>query len=321
MMLLNDAALRTALDMPTCIAALERAFIDAESGYALSPMRTRVRAEKHSPATLTLMPAARGGAAPRWALKEMVVNPAERKAGRDSLQGAVLLHDGVSGRLLAVADASGLTAIRTAAASALATRTLARANAREVVLIGTGIQARLHVEAMRTVLPQARVRAWGRDEAKARAFAERHRVELAPSLEAAVREADVVCTLTSSQAPFVRREWIRSGCHVNAVGSSRRTHAELLPETVAAASLFVDGRDAALAEAGDVVQAVAACAIAPSHVQAELGEVLAGRHPGRRSAGEFTLFKSLGNGMQDLAAIEAAVQAARSQGLGVEVEW
>ncbi len=321
MLLLNGDHVRAALDMPTCIAAMERHFIDLANGAYYNPLRMRMRPSEDSASSMTLMPSMRSSGPRLWALKQMVVCPANRKLGMDPLQGSVLLHDGDTGRLLAVADSVALTALRTAAVSGLASRTLANPDARVVALVGVGPQARAHVDAMRTVFPKARLRVWGRTPAKAQAFAEAAGLELAPSLEDAVRQADVLCTLTSSPEPMIRREWIKPGCHVNAVGSSKPVHVELFPETVAAASLFVDGRAAALGEAGDIVHALKAGAIGPEHVRAELGEVLTGRHPGRRSRDEFTLYKSLGNGAQDLAAIEAAVSAARASGRGVEVDW
>jgi len=321
MLLLNGDHVRAALDMPACIAAMERHFIDLANGAYYNPLRMRMRPSEDSVNSMTLMPSMRSSGPRLWALKQMVVCPANRKLGMDPLQGSVLLHDGDTGRLLAVADSPALTALRTAAVSGLASRTLANPDARVVALVGVGPQARAHVDAMRTVFPKARLRVWGRTPAKAKAFADAAGLELAPSLEDAVRQADVLCTLTSSPEPMIRREWIKPGCHVNAVGSSKPVHVELFPETVAAASLFVDGRAAALGEAGDIVYALKAGAIGPEHVRAELGEVLTGRHPGRRSRDEFTLYKSLGNGAQDLAAIEAAVDAARASGRGVEVDW
>ena len=145
--------------------------------------------------------------------------------------------------------------------------------------------------------------------------------EVAGSVETAVRDADVVCTVTSSVDPIVKRDWIRPGCHLNAVGSSKPGSRELDAATVAAASLFVDRREAALAESGDVLGALQEGVITPAHIQAELGDVLLGRHPGRVGRDEFTLFKSLGIGAQDLVALEVAVDRARASGSGIEVDW
>ena len=321
MMVLNETDLRAALDMPACIAAMERAFVDLADDAYFNPIRMRVKQHESSPNWMTLMPSMRTKGTRRWALKQMVVCPANRKTGGDPLQGSVILQDGDNGRILAIADAPTLTEIRTAAVSGLATKVLANKDAKSVAIIGVGIQARAHVSAMRTVLPDAKVVAWGRNPEKAARFGEANGVEIAKSLEAAVGGADVVCTATSTTDPIIRREWIRPGCHLNAVGSSRSTHVELFAETVAAASLFVDRREAALKESGDVLNAIRAGLIDASHIRAELGEVLAGRHPGRRAKDEFTLYKSLGLGTQDLAAIEAAVACARAKGCGTEVAW
>ena len=321
MMVLNEEDLRAALDMPACIAAMERAFIDLADDAYFNPIRMRVKQDESSPNWMTLMPSMRTKGTRRWALKQMVVCPANRKTGGDPLQGSVILQDGDNGRILAIADAPTLTEIRTAAVSGLATKVLANKDAKSVAIIGVGIQARAHVAAMRTVLPDARIVAWGRNPEKAARFGEANGVEIAKSLEAAVGGADVVCTATSTTDPIIRREWIKPGCHLNAVGSSRSNHVELYAETVAAASLFVDKREAALKESGDVLNAIKTGFIAASHIQAELGDVLAGRHPGRRAKDEFTLYKSLGLGTQDLAAIEAAVECARAKGRGTEVAW
>jgi len=321
MRVLNEKDLRAALDMPACIAAMERAFVDLANGGYFNPLRMRFKQDEDSANWMTTMPSMRTTGTRRWALKEMVVCPANRKTGGDALQGSVILQDGDNGRILAIADAPTLTEIRTAAVSGLATRVLANKDAKTVAIIGVGIQARAHVSAMRAVLPDSDILAWGRNADKVEKFAEANSVGIAASLESAVREADVLCTATSTTDPIIRREWIKPGCHLNAVGSSRSTHVELFAETVAAASLFVDRREAALKESGDILNAIKAGLITPAHIQAELGEVITGRHPGRRSRDEFTLYKSLGLGTQDLAAIEAAMESARSKGLGVEVEW
>jgi ornithine cyclodeaminase len=320
MLVLNESALRSVLDMASCIEAMEKAFVELVEERYFTPLRNRARPEDGRN-WMTTMPVLRTSGPRRWALKQMVVTPANRARGLDALQGTVLLQDGDDGRLLAVADAPTLTAIRTAAVSALATRTLANRDARVVAIIGAGFQARAHVEAMRAVLPEASVRVAGRNAEKAARFASDLGCELAGSVQDAVGDADVVCTVTSSTEPVVQRGWFKPGCHVNAVGSSKPTARELDPATVAAASLFVDRREAALAESGDVLGAIREGAITSDHIQAELGEVLAGRHPGRRGRSDFTLFKSLGISAQDLVALELAVDKARSTGEGSEVPW
>jgi ornithine cyclodeaminase len=165
---------------------------------------------------------------------------------------------------------------------------------------------------MRAVLPEAEIRSWSRRSAQ---------LVGGGDLEELVRAADVVCTCTNAPEPVLRREWLRPGAHVNAVGSSGTWARELDAETVAAASLFVDRRESALNESGEYRAAVDAGAIGPEHILAELGEVLVGDHPGRRSDDELTLFKSLGLAVEDLAAAELVVERARAEGAGTEVEF
>jgi ornithine cyclodeaminase len=237
----------------------------------------------------------------------------------------VLLFDGETGAPRALLDASAVTEIRTAAVSGVATRLLARADATELAILGSGVQARSHLEAMAKVRPFARARVWSRTAEHARALAAEASapfpVEAVPSAEEAVRGADVVVTATSSREPIVERAWLEPGAHVNAVGSSIPTARELDAETVAAASLFADTRESMLNEGGDYLLAVSEAGIGPDHIQAELGEVLVGAHAGRRSADELTVFKSLGIGVEDLAAAELVYARARESGAGTAVPW
>ncbi|MGD9942197.1 MAG: ornithine cyclodeaminase family protein [Burkholderiaceae bacterium] len=321
MIVLNESDLRAVLDYPSCIEAMRRVFIDLAEDAYFNPLRMRVHPGE-GPNGMTFMPTLRKRAPRRWAMKQMVVTPSNpSRFGLDPLQGTVLLHDGDDGRLLAIAHAPTLTTIRTAAVSALATQTLAKPGARIVAILGIGVQGRSHVAAMRSILPDATLRVWGRTPDKTREFAARHGCEPADSIEAALRDADVVCTVTAALEPIVQRDWFKPGCHVNAVGSSHSGARELDAATVAAARLFVDRREGALGESGDVIGALREGAITPEHIQAELGEVLSGRHPGRRSDDEFTLYKSLGMGAQDLAAIELALQQAQQQRRGTEIAW
>lgn len=321
MMLLDARTLRATLSLPDCIEAMRQVFVDTAEGGFHAPLRSRVRPAGESPNGMTLMPALRLKAPRRWCLKQMVVTPANAARGLDPLQGVVVLHDGDDGRVLAIADAPELTTLRTAATTALATRTLARADARTVAVIGAGVQGRTHIAAMRAILPGAHIRLWGRSPDKAAALARETGCEPAASIEAAVRDAEVVCTVTAAADPILRAEWLAPGCHVNAVGSSTPAACEIEPSLMAAARLFVDRREAALAESGDVRRAMAAGAIGEDHIQAELGDVLCGRHPGRGGPGELTLYKSLGFGALDLGALELALARAEAQGLGTQVAW
>jgi ornithine cyclodeaminase len=323
-LVLSDADVRAALDMPSCIAAMEGALSGLARGELTMPLRSIVRVPDDEVLGLGLMPAHRGGEHPLVTLKEVVVVPSNPTRGLDSHQGAVLVHDGKTGQLVAVLNASPVTEIRTAAVSAVATKLLARADARQVAIIGSGVQGRSHTVAMREVLPSAELRIWSPTSTSAEALAlEAHGVACA-SLEEALDGADVVCTCTSSAEPIVLRahlERIAPGAHVNAVGSSGTWARELDADVVAAASLFVDRRESTLAESGDYLGAVAERGIGPEHIKAELGELLVGAHPGRRDDTELTLFKSLGLAVEDLAAAEATVARARALGLGSEVAF
>jgi ornithine cyclodeaminase len=318
-LVLTEADVREVLDMESCIAAME----DVLAALARDELSLPLRSVFVPPgeALMGLMPAYRGGPDPVFALKEIVVAPANSGRGLDPHQGAVLLHDGVTGVLRAILNASAVTELRTAAVSGVATRLLARRGARHVAILGAGIQGRSHAEALRAVIPDLELRVWSRTAAHAEALAlEAHGV-VAETIEEALAGADVVCTCTASREPIVRREWLAPGAHVNAVGSSIAAARELDAGVVADASLFVDRRESTLHESGDYLRAVEERGIGPDHIVAELGEVLSGRHPGRSDDTELTLFKSLGIAVEDLAAAVLCVDRARERGVGTEVDF
>ena len=188
--------------------------------------------------------------------------------------------------------------------SGAATKALARPGARTVAIIGSGVQARSHVDAMQTVLDDPIIRIWSRNPAHAEALALETHSLVAGSIEEALDGADVVCTATASPVPIVELDWLAPGAHINAVGASIASARELSSESVAAATLFVDRRESTLNESGDYLFAVQEQGIGPEHIVAEIGEVFAGMHPGRSAADELTLFKSLGIAVEDLAAAE-----------------
>ena len=259
--------------------------------------------------------------APTWSLKEIVVSPENPARGLDAHQGGVLLHDGTTGELVALLNASPITAIRTAAVSAVATRALARPDGGRVAILGAGVQARAHITAMRAVLEDPEVRIWTRSTDAAERLASETGAIVAPSADSALFGAEVICTTTSSREPVVEKRWVAPGTHINAVGACFPTTRELDTETVAHSSFFVDRRESAFNEAGDYLIPAAEGAIGPEHVKAELGEVLAGMHPGREHEDELTVFKSLGIAVEDLAAAELVVRRAREQGVGTEVDF
>jgi len=320
-LVLGEDDVRATLDMPRCIAAMEEVLAALARGEVSMPLRTIFRVPDETVLGLGLMPAHRGGAEPVISLKEVVVAPGNSARGLDPHQGAVLLHDGTTGQLVAVLNASPITEIRTAAVSAVATRLLARPRSRQVAILGSGVQGRSHAVAMREVLPEAELRVWSRDPVHAEALAlEAHGLACAAVAEA-LDGADVVCTCTASPEPIVALGALAHGAHVNAVGSSGTWARELDADVVAGASLFVDRRESTVNESGDYLGAVAERGIGPEHILAELGELLVGAHPGRRSDEELTVFKSLGLAAEDLAAAALCVEVARERGLGVEVAF
>jgi ornithine cyclodeaminase len=312
------------LPMEDCIELMAEVLADLARGAVWQPLRFVVR-PPDEPSLMGLMPAHRSRPQPAYGLKIVCIFPGNPARGLDAHQGGVLLFDGETGAPRALLDASAVTEIRTAAVSGVATRLLARADATELAILGSGVQARSHLEAMAKVRPFARARVWSRTAEHARALAAEASapfpVEAVPSAEEAVRGADVVVTATSSREPIVERAWLEPGTHVNAVGSSIPTARELDAETVAAASLFADTRESMLNEGGDYLLAVREAGIGPEHIRAELGELLVGAHEGRRSPDELTVFKSLGIGVEDLAAAELVYARARESGGGTAVAW
>jgi ornithine cyclodeaminase len=254
------------------------------------------------------------------------VIPSNPARGLDAHQGTVTLFDGETGVPLAILDASAITAIRTAAVTAVATDALARRDARTLAILGAGVQARAHLGALAGVRGFEQVRVYAPTPAHVQAVVEEARVpgaevSAASSAEEATRDADVVVAATNSAEPVLRHAWLKPGAHLNAVGASTPRAKEIDTATVAASALFCDSRESVLAEAGEFQLAVTEGLIpGEEHIRAELGEVLSGTAPGRRDDGELTLFRSLGIAVEDLAAAETALAAARAQGLGTEVE-
>jgi ornithine cyclodeaminase/alanine dehydrogenase-like protein (mu-crystallin family) len=322
-LVLGETDVARLLPMEECIEAMAEALAALQRGEMEQPLRFVVRPAEAA-GLMGLMPAYRSRPEAAYGLKAVCVFPGNPARGLDAHQGAVLLFDDETGVLRAAVNASAITAIRTAAVSAVATRLLAREDARVLAVLGAGVQARSHLQAMAAVRNFERARIWSRTPGRAAALAAAAEVpfpvEPAPSAEEAIREADVVCTTTSSPEPVVRRGWLTAGAHLNAVGSSIPTTRELDTETMAAASLFVDRRESTLNESGDFLFAQREGAIGPEHIRAELGELLTRAAAGRTSAEELTVFNSLGLAVEDLAAVEHVYRRAREEGAGTEVD-
>jgi ornithine cyclodeaminase/alanine dehydrogenase-like protein (mu-crystallin family) len=328
-LVLSHADVLAALSPEACAEAMAEVLAAHAAELAHMPLRT-VMAPPDAEGFMGLMPAWRGGDHPAFALKAICIMPANPARGLDSHQGTVTLFDARTGVPTAILDASAVTKIRTAAVSAVATRELARADARTLGILGSGVQGDAHLHALARVRPFERIRIYSPNALHVEELVERARVVYgggppevlaATSAEEAVRGADVVVVATSSREPVLHHEWLAPGAHINAVGASMPAARELDVETVAAAALFCDSRESLRNEAGEFQLAVRQGVISgEGHVRAELGEVLAGLRPGRRSEDELTLFRSLGLAVEDLAAAQTAVAVAERDGLGVVVE-
>lgn len=318
MLILGHDDVLAALSPEECADAMATVLAAHARGEAKMPLRSMVPFEGAA-GFMATMPAWRGGSDPVFSLKSLVIAPDNPARGLDTHQGTVTLFDGETGVPRAILDASAVTSVRTAAVSAVATRVLARSEARVLAILGAGVQGRAHLRALPAVREFDEVRVYSPSVEHAQALAD-GRATVSPSAEAAVRGADVVVLATSSPEPVIRREWLSPGAHVNAIGASVPSSRELDVETVAACSFYCDSRESVRNEAGEFRLAVEQGAITgEEHVRAELGEVLAGMAPGRTGSEELTVFRSLGMAVEDLAAAERAVSLARARGIGVEV--
>lgn len=323
-LIINQAEVTRLLPMHECIEVMAAALQALSRGDAVQPLRSVLWLPERVGA-LGLMPSYLGDIA-AFGLKAASIFPGNHGTDYDSHQGAVLLFEARHGRLMSVMDASAITAIRTAAVSAVATRALARKDAGDLAILGSGAQARSHLRAMRLVRSIRRVRVWSRDPGHAQAFAQREsaqsglRVEPLPTVEAAVAGADLICTTTAAREPVLMGPWITPGAHINAVGSSVRFTRELDTAAIVNAGLYVDCLESAVNEAGDFLFPRQEGAIDDSHIRGEIGALLLGRAPARRSDQEITIFKSLGLAVEDLAAAHHVYQKALAQGRGQAVE-
>jgi ornithine cyclodeaminase len=323
-LIINQSEVRQLLPIRECIEVMAGAFTALARGEAILPLRPvlwlpeKVGALGMMPAYLASIRA--------MGLKVVSVFPGNHGTEYDSHQGAVLLFETEHGQFLAVIDASEVTAIRTAAVTGLATRLLAREDAGDIAILGSGVEARTHLEAMLAVRKARRIRVWSRNEERARQFgtreSRRHAVEVEPVARAdeAVAGADIICTTTSAREPVLQGRWLTPGMHINAIGSSVSFTRELDTEAVVKSRLFVDRRESTLNEAGDFLFPKGEGAIGDDHIQGEIGEILLGRVSGRTSPDDITLFKSLGLAIEDVAAAHYIYEKAREKGVGLPVD-
>lgn len=312
MLFLSRSDVEELLDTDELVEALARAHVELSTGAVSMPPRTAALVPALD-ALLGVMPAHVPGQA--LACKLVTVFPRNREL--HTHQALIALFDPENGAPLAVMDGAYITATRTAAGSALATRLLAREGARVLALVGTGVQARSHAAGLAGVRAWDEIRVGGRDAAKAAALAEELGATASPTIEDAIRGADVVAAATHASEPVVRREWLARGAHVNSVGLNPAGR-EVDEQTVADALLVVESRASALAPPPAGAPELAG--VDPSHVHAELGELVAGTRPGRTSDEQITLYKSVGVAVQDAAAAALVLSAAREREVGREIE-
>jgi ornithine cyclodeaminase/alanine dehydrogenase-like protein (mu-crystallin family) len=301
---INNEKIETLLPMRDCIAAMETMFRDLAEDRILQPLRSLIWLPDRS-GLLGMMPGYAQG--PNIiGVKLITIFHANGPAGLPSHQGIVILFEATPGTPLLLLDAAAITAIRTAAASALATRILARKDATRLAVIGTGEQAARHIESIALVRPIDNIYCWGRNPGHAAALrnrlAARYPIHVSASPQAAVEAADIICTVTSATQPVVEGCWLKPGAHLNVVGSCTPNNREIDSEAMRRSSLFTDRYESLFKEAGDFLIPRQEGAINDTHVKGELGEVLIGAKPGRTSDADITLFKSLGIAAEDLYA-------------------
>ena len=310
------------LDYRTGIALMREAMAALSAGGTRQSLRTII--DLDGGRAFGVMPGAMDGGA--FGAKLISVFPAATD-GTPSHQGVVTLFDPANGAPVAILDAAELTAIRTAAASAAATDSLAREDARRLAILGTGEQAFRHAEAMAEVRELDAVAIWGRSAEKAEALRSGLDAKLGcevrvfGNVAAAVADADIICTTTAAPEPILSSAWVRDGTHVNAVGSSRAGPSEIDNELVRRARFFADHREGVIRQGGEFIRARDAGLIDETHILGEIGEVFAGTLPGRTGPEQVTLYKSLGSIVQDLASGWYLVGQARKLGFGRRVPF
>lgn len=324
MRVLGAAAIEGLLPIGRCIEVVDGAMRALSGGQVLCPLRTVMPLAP--PNAMGVMPGAMlaNGC---FGVKVLALYPGNSALGLPSHAGAVLLFDAASGAPVAVLESNSLTALRTAAASAVASRALARPGGQVLALLGTGHQALWHVQALRAVMPVTRLQLWSRTgDSVARFIAhlgpmEGVEVVAMPSAQRAVDGADVVCTVSASREPILQGAWLSPGQHVNLVGASVATAREADNEVVRRARYFVDARTSAAVQAGEWLSALQEGVVDESHLRGEIGEVLLGRVPGRLDARDITVYKSLGHTAQDLAAADAAYRQALLRPDVPDIAW
>jgi len=322
MIVLSEKDIHALLTMDAAIEVVAETMKAVSRGEATLPLRQIIPVG--GPNMLGLMPGAME-APGCFGVKLVCLFPENPQLGYSSHQGAMVLFETRHGAAIAMMNAGRLTAVRTAAASAVATRALARDDSTVLTIVGTGEQAEVHLEAMLAVRPIRTVRIVGRRPERTEAFAALARshhpdvsIEWGTDVKAAVDGADIVCTVTSASAPVLFGDWVRPGTHLNVVGASVPSKTEIDQDLVVRSALFADYRPSIYAQAGELIGAIEAGLVGEDHVRAEIGEVLSGERPGRTGGEEITLYRSLGIAAQDLACAHHCYELAKESGIGID---
>jgi len=324
MLIISEKEVHKLIEIDELISALELAHIQSSTGKAVMPVRLVVPLPQIQ-GRITSMP---GYLNEDKALGMKVVTYFQDNPKKDlpAILATIMLFSSETGKMIAVMDGTYITTIRTACASALATRVLANAETSVLGILGAGVQARAHIETLGRVRKLGRIKIFspsGTSAAKVKSDME-HAVgipiEVAANAEAVVRDADLLVTVTTAKEPILKSEWLKPGVHVNAVGSHRPDLREIDGATLAKAKVVVDSREAMMGECGDILLAINEGAITANQIHAEIGEVLAGAKPARISANEVTLYKSVGIAIQDVATAQLVYRKALEQNVGTNVE-
>jgi len=322
-LLINKEEVSAILSMEACIDLMSETLKTLSGGKSMQPLRQAMWLPDKS-GLLGMMPGYLSDTEV-MGIKVVSVFPDNHSKGLSSHQGAILLFEGKTGQMYAMIDGDRVTAIRTAAASAVATRLLAREDAEELVILGSGEQATRHLEAMLLVRKLKKVKVWSRNHEHALQFAERENSNYSVNIEAiegvqeAVAHADIICTTTAAREPILRSEWVGEGIHINAVGACTVGARELDSELVARSKLFADYRESLFNESGDFLIPIKEGLFGEEHLVGELGEILLGKVPAREKTEEITLFKSLGLAVEDLAACHYIYEKAIEKNTGTFV--
>jgi alanine dehydrogenase len=312
------------ISLPEAIDLVSLAMQELSQGLVSAPERSVVPVGPRG--KLALMPGAMAQIA-RFGIKTLSIFVPEARDDLPSHQGVMLLFDSDSGQLLCAIDSHALTALRTAAATAVATRALSRPTSCSLALLGCGSLAPLHVQAILLVRPIKDIYVWSRSQDKARAFASQcaglvsANVQWVAGAREAVEQADIVCTISASATPILEGGWLKLGQHLNLVGASTRASREVDDEAVVRGYYVADCRTHALAQAGELRHAIESSRVGPKHIAAEIGEILTGSKPGRTSASMITVYKSLGHIAQDIRVANAVLARLDSSQLVVRVPW